>query len=105
MTANYYASYVIYAGTSISHELSSDVPSCADVPNMPAGTMVESVDTEDLRDGQEHMENDEIVPPFPQRNNASFQVILFETWWCCCCNRKRIMLVDYIIMSASCKSS
>jgi len=100
MTANYYASYVIFEGTSISHESSSDVPSCADVPNMP-----ESVDTEDLRDGQEHMENDEIVPPSPQRNNASFQVILFETWWCCCCNRKRIMLVDYIIMSASCKSS
>jgi hypothetical protein len=71
---------LILAGTSISHESSSDVPSCADVPNMPTDTMVKSVDIEDLRDGQEHMENDEIVPPVPQRNNASFQVILFETW-------------------------
>ncbi|XP_025818492.1 uncharacterized protein LOC112894876 isoform X2 [Panicum hallii] len=66
-------------GTSISHESSSDVPSCADVPNMPTDTMVKSVDIEDLRDGQEHMENDEIVPPVPQRNNASFQKMFMRS--------------------------
>ncbi|RCV25251.1 hypothetical protein SETIT_5G151300v2 [Setaria italica] len=68
------------AGTSISHESSSDFPNCADDPNMTTDTMVKSadivksVDIKDLRDGQEHMENDEIeVAPVPQRNNASFQ--------------------------------
>uniref|UniRef100_K3XRL6 Uncharacterized protein n=1 Tax=Setaria italica TaxID=4555 RepID=K3XRL6_SETIT len=67
-------------GTSISHESSSDFPNCADDPNMTTDTMVKSadivksVDIKDLRDGQEHMENDEIeVAPVPQRNNASFQ--------------------------------
>lgn len=69
------------AETSISHESSSDVPRCADDPNVPTDTMVKSVDIEDLSDDQ-FMENDKIeLSPVPQRNNASFQVILFETRW------------------------
>ncbi|KAF8643595.1 hypothetical protein HU200_066648 [Digitaria exilis] len=59
---------------SISHESSSDVPSCADDVNVTTDTMVKSVDIEDLSDDQELMENDKIeVSPVPQRNNASFQ--------------------------------
>ncbi|KAG2590720.1 hypothetical protein PVAP13_5NG427600 [Panicum virgatum] len=89
-------------GTSISHESSSDVPSCDDVPNMPAGTMVKSVDIEDLRDGQEHMENDEIVPPFPQRNNASFQKmfmrsLLSKLRW----SKKQMKNTGYQLVSSS----
>jgi hypothetical protein len=66
------------AATSISHESSSDVPNCADDPNMATDTMVKPVDIEDLRNVQEHMEKDVIeVATVPQRNNASFQVFFF----------------------------
>ncbi|CAL4952370.1 unnamed protein product [Urochloa decumbens] len=75
------------AGTSISHESSSDVPSCTDDPNMPTYTIAKSVVIENIRDFEEHMENEKIeVSPVPQRNNATFQEMLVRNlssklWW------------------------
>lgn len=63
------------AGTCISQDSSTSVPSCADDPSMSTDNMVNSVDV-DLRHGQEHMKNDKIeVYPFPQLENASFKVL------------------------------
>ncbi|CAL4966029.1 unnamed protein product [Urochloa decumbens] len=81
------AAGVTVQGTSISHESSSDVPSCTDDPNMPTYTIAKSVVIENIRDFEEHMENEKIeVSPVPQRNNATFQEMLVRNlssklWW------------------------
>ncbi|OEL13345.1 hypothetical protein BAE44_0025636 [Dichanthelium oligosanthes] len=66
-------------GTSISHESSSEVPSCAD-DQMPTDNAVQLVDI-NLRDGQELMENDkiELLPPALQRKNASFKKMFMRS--------------------------